>query len=663
MHTFGMTPALHDPEHRFLQVSPESPEPSESPESPVPLVPPRQEAGPEMSSMESNRPDPRHAHSRTSVRERFAPQRQLPAQVQMRLCMAAASFVAVEGPRSLGHSLNDYVRAELGVRGKDFKRWLRMGRVLHASPQLREAFLEGHLGYSVVDLLARYSASVEGLESTLPRVCDKTVAEAEVILKSLSGVETSAGEASPQAPADGKGVSRSSGGHPPDRPGDRSPESDLVQISLQIPVPAARYVEETLDLASALLGSDVSEDQCVAAVLAEASTEIIPTLSLDEARRRPGALATSARKLRGGRFQSSNLPAGLTGALPRSSKSRRRAGHILHRWLRRLIDRHDRIEFEREDWLLEMYESGLHHRFGYPRFEGFASDALEIAPRTVWNRIQRARRRRSADPIARARTAGRIGAVQADMIERLHRRMHVPLRDLGSWIDLAESSTTQLLRRAIGWARAQRDEDYRAWSLGGCPPPSVEQLQTLNRTLEEIAAEPTPAGVAGWGEAPRCVLHLMVESEGLDLLRQLMLSLQQRARYQEQLAMPDWLALLRIFHLARVAWEAQAKQAEIPIAAKRRRVLERDRWQCRAPECSRRRNLQEHHIRYRSRGGGEEEENRITLCAFHHLVGIHGGLVRLSGRADAIGEDLHWEMGLDEQGRPHRVYRGERIVA
>ena len=34
------------------------------------------------------------------------------------------------------------------------------------------------------------------------------------------------------------------------------------------------------------------------------------------------------------------------------------------------------------------------------------------------------------------------------------------------------------------------------------------------------------------------------------------------------------------------------------------------------------RNLHEHHIVFRSAGGSGELENRVTLCAVHHLRGV-----------------------------------------
>jgi 5-methylcytosine-specific restriction endonuclease McrA len=47
-----------------------------------------------------------------------------------------------------------------------------------------------------------------------------------------------------------------------------------------------------------------------------------------------------------------------------------------------------------------------------------------------------------------------------------------------------------------------------------------------------------------------------------------------------------------------------------------RRILERDSWKCQM--CGALRNLQVHHIRFRSQSGSDLEENLITLCAGCH---------------------------------------------
>jgi hypothetical protein len=50
-----------------------------------------------------------------------------------------------------------------------------------------------------------------------------------------------------------------------------------------------------------------------------------------------------------------------------------------------------------------------------------------------------------------------------------------------------------------------------------------------------------------------------------------------------------------------------------------------------------------HHIKSRSHGGTDDEWNLVSLCAAHHLHGIHGGRIRVTGRAP---DALVWEFGL-----------------
>jgi 5-methylcytosine-specific restriction endonuclease McrA len=61
-------------------------------------------------------------------------------------------------------------------------------------------------------------------------------------------------------------------------------------------------------------------------------------------------------------------------------------------------------------------------------------------------------------------------------------------------------------------------------------------------------------------------------------------------------------------------------------------VRERDRGLRQVPGCSRA-GGHVHHVEFRSRGGGDEEWNLVTVCAAHHLHGIHHGRLRVSGRA------------------------------
>ena len=57
---------------------------------------------------------------------------------------------------------------------------------------------------------------------------------------------------------------------------------------------------------------------------------------------------------------------------------------------------------------------------------------------------------------------------------------------------------------------------------------------------------------------------------------------------------------------------------------------------------------------FRSKGGSDEASNRVTLCAFHHLRGVHEDRLRIRGRAP---DGLIFELGLRDSGVPLVRYR------
>ena len=118
--------------------------------------------------------------------------------------------------------------------------------------------------------------------------------------------------------------------------------------------------------------------------------------------------------------------------------------------------------------------------------------------------------------------------------------------------------------------------------------------------------------------------------------------------------LPAWVGLLSLLEDYAFTWDP-------PQVRPRRRpdeeIYRRDGWRCTAPGCTSRRNLEEHHIEYRSRGGGDDTANRICLCRFHHQRGEHGGLAACTGSAP-IG--VLWRLG-----RPAVAtwFRNERRVS
>jgi len=66
------------------------------------------------------------------------------------------------------------------------------------------------------------------------------------------------------------------------------------------------------------------------------------------------------------------------------------------------------------------------------------------------------------------------------------------------------------------------------------------------------------------------------------------------------------------------------------------------------PACTARASLRDHHVIYRSHGGDNARDNRVAICAAHHLNGIHRLRIRVSGVAP---HDLTCEIGF-RRGRP-----------
>jgi 5-methylcytosine-specific restriction endonuclease McrA len=60
--------------------------------------------------------------------------------------------------------------------------------------------------------------------------------------------------------------------------------------------------------------------------------------------------------------------------------------------------------------------------------------------------------------------------------------------------------------------------------------------------------------------------------------------------------------------------------------ATRRAVLHRDHHRCQVPGCTNRLWLDIHHLEYFRAGGGNAEENLLTLCCTHHQL-VHDGLL------------------------------------
>jgi hypothetical protein len=116
---------------------------------------------------------------------------------------------------------------------------------------------------------------------------------------------------------------------------------------------------------------------------------------------------------------------------------------------------------------------------------------------------------------------------------------------------------------------------------------------------------------------------------------------------------PSWVGLLSILEEFVCTWDAPTR-AGPKRAAVADAIYVRDGWRCTAPGCTSRRNLEDHHLVYRSRGGDDGPANRTCLCRFHHQRGEHGGLASCAGTAP-LG--IVWRLGRPEVAQ---AYQNER---
>jgi hypothetical protein len=112
---------------------------------------------------------------------------------------------------------------------------------------------------------------------------------------------------------------------------------------------------------------------------------------------------------------------------------------------------------------------------------------------------------------------------------------------------------------------------------------------------------------------------------------------------------PRWIALERLLRHVVTHWESTPRHHD-PVFA-------RDGWRCTVPACSSRRNLHDHHIRFRSRGGDNARDNRTTVCAAHHLHGIHDGTIQAFGAAPHA---IEWQLGTRPGTTPLLAFVGDR---
>ena len=314
----------------------------------------------------------------------------------------------------------------------------------------------------------------------------------------------------------------------------------------------------------------------------------------------------------------------------------------LHGRLQRVLAMERRLEAQLGPLLELLMRRRVYWLLGYTNREAYVRERLGLDP--SWGRaLLRIERAARASPVfGDAYRRGRFSALQASALVPLV-LAELDERRMTAWIEYAEAVSLRRLRDDVDLALLVRETNPKRWlRTGGLPEegPDSEAGDPLEE--REIGAQ---------NSAPQetCTVGCQLEPDAIRLFRAVLCTVQRRLESPLGRLPTRGEALGAMLDHAMAEWGGD--EEKVP---RRYQVFARDGWRCVIPGCTSMRNLHDHHIVFRSAGGSDGLENRVTLCAFHHLRGVHTGLVRVTGRAP---DRLRFEL-------PLAVYTsGDRLVA
>ena len=186
-------------------------------------------------------------------------------------------------------------------------------------------------------------------------------------------------------------------------------------------------------------------------------------------------------------------------------------------------------------------------------------------------------------------------------------------------------------RSSLPWLLGLVDDYGRPTSAHADAASNDEGRKSLERTLDELAAELCVGKQSQGGpKGGDRILRLRLRNETYRYWKRL-----------ERLArrwLPRDVSFLRFISLC--IWNAHRYEVEGTVAYSH--IYARDGYRCTSPVCCKR-TVQPHHIRPRSKGGGDEDENVTSLCCECHLEGVHQGRLTVEPPAS----HMLWSIGRD----------------
>jgi hypothetical protein len=294
--------------------------------------------------------------------------------------------------------------------------------------------------------------------------------------------------------------------------------------------------------------------------------------------------------------------------------------------LRRLVALRQDLAWRQGRLLRVMAERRLYCPLGFLSFSRYCQERAGLGARRAWQLIALDRRLMRLPRLAAAYRKGELSWVRASAIAGLATEATEE-----DWIRVARSVTVRRLRAEVGLAGA----------VQGVRPPGLASDGRVQLSAPRAAGAGAGSALS---DGENCVrIRFWAPLEVASLWRQAVAASRMalfRERTAPEAAPAEWECVERILQAFVAAWSVRKTAAW----QRRYRIFERDGWRCRVPGCSSRASLQVHHVVFRSHGGGEDDGNLVTLCATHHLRGIHQGRLRCHALPDGL---LAWEFAPD----------------
>ena len=524
------------------------------------------------------------------------------------LAALAGRFVAGKCWQRLGYArAGDYARERLGLSQRELYDLARVDAALATLPGLEAALVAGALPWTKVRLLAR-AARPEDEARWIAFARGVSVRELEPQVRAVDAdsVEGGGAEADPEEAGARRGVCY-----------EVAPETSARwQLGWRM---ARRVAGANLDPGSAaeLIAAEVLSALPMDPALAHGPEDPPP-------RGRPGLERRAARwhQRRAARQRPADESLG-TLEIPAAERPEFLAGLVegldaadaraLDARLRRAVALEQRREAALGSLLERVAALHLYLGRGHACLETWASDRLGMSPRKAWALLRIERAGRSCPELRTAYAEGRLSWVQAQAL--LPVVLMSPSR-AADWVAWAGQVTVRRLRDDADRAVLLAERDAEAFArTGGVPEAEAgDRLQTRAKSTSSDRTYP-PARLR------TARVFFTATADVARLFRAAVCTVQRRLG----LRTPGE-ALDAMLEHCFATWSRFERREH-------HEVFERDGWRCAVPGCSSYRHLHAHHIRFRSHGGGDEPENLVTLCLWHHQQGVHERrVVRIAGR-------------------------------